>query len=68
MLLIPNITDPLEEEQRQDVALPIRPIHRRATQNIGSFPEMGLQCLQSNFGRPKKEPSSLTFILDRFAY
>ncbi|MCH2107596.1 MAG: hypothetical protein MK291_13265 [Planctomycetes bacterium] len=46
MLFIPDIADPLEEEQRQDVALPVGPIDRRAAQDVGGFPEVGLElCL-----------------------
>jgi hypothetical protein len=39
--LIPHITDALEEQQRQDVALPIRAVHGAAAQDVGGFPEMG---------------------------
>ena len=42
VLFIPDIADPLEEEQRQDVALPVGPIDRRAAQDVGGFPEVGL--------------------------
>ena len=45
VLFIPDIADPLEEEQRQDVALPVGPIDRRATQDVGSFPKLGLDIV-----------------------
>tara|TARA_B100001057_G_scaffold438971_1_gene471818 strand:- start:506 stop:670 length:165 start_codon:yes stop_codon:yes gene_type:complete len=43
VLFIPDIADPLEEQQRQDIALPVGPIDRRATQDVGGFPEVGLE-------------------------
>ena len=45
-LLVPDVADPLEEEQRQDVALPVGAIDRRATQDVGGFPEVGSDLLQ----------------------
>ena len=39
VLFIADIADPLEKQQRQDVALPVGPIDRRAAQNVGCFRE-----------------------------
>ena len=44
-LFIPTVTDPLEEQERQDVALPVRPIDGRAAQDVGGFPEGGFEIL-----------------------
>jgi hypothetical protein len=40
VLLVPDIANPLVEQQRQNVALPICAVERAAAQNIGSLPEM----------------------------
>lgn len=39
-LLIPDIADPLEEEQGQDVALPVGPVNGTASEDIGTVPEV----------------------------
>ena len=45
-LLVPDVADPLEEQQREDVALPVRPVDGAAAQDLGAVPEVGLQVLQ----------------------
>ena len=40
ILFIPHIANPLEEEQRQDVAFPVCTVHGTAAQDVCSFPEM----------------------------
>ena len=42
-LLVPHVADPLEEEQRQDVALPVGAIDGGAAQGVGGVPEGGFQ-------------------------
>lgn len=37
------ITNPLEEHQWQDVALPVRAVNGRAAQNVCGFPEMAFE-------------------------
>jgi uncharacterized membrane protein len=39
VLLVPDITDALEEQQRKDVGLEVSRIHR-AAQDVGGFPEV----------------------------
>ena len=39
VFFIPDIADPLEEQQRQDVALPVSAIDGGATKDVGGFPE-----------------------------
>jgi hypothetical protein len=41
-LFIPDIGDPLKEEQRQDVALPVGAVDSGTTQDIGGFPKATL--------------------------
>jgi hypothetical protein len=54
VLLVPNIADALEEEQRQDVAFPVGAVHRAAAQDIGRFPQVGFQSFQGNgFGKER---------------
>ncbi len=43
VLFIPLVADPLEDQQRQDVGLPIAAIDRAAAEDVGGFPEMGFQ-------------------------
>src|SRR6266850_1007172 len=45
-LLIPYVTDPLEEEQRQDVCLPVRAVDGASAQNLGAVLEMRLELLE----------------------
>ena len=45
-LLVPYVADPLEEEQRQDPALPVRPVDGAAAQDLRAVPEVGLQVLE----------------------
>ncbi len=45
-LLVPDVADPLKEEQREDVRLPIRAIDGAAAQYLGAVPEMRLELLQ----------------------
>ena len=45
-LLVPDVADPLEEQQREDVALPVRPVDGAAAQDLRAVPEVGLQLLQ----------------------
>src|SRR5207249_219979 len=35
-LLVPHVADPLEEQQRQDVRLPVRTIHGAPAQDLGA--------------------------------
>ena len=46
-LLVRHVADPLEEEQRQDVRLPVRPIDGTAAQDPGAIPEMRLEFLKT---------------------
>ena len=39
-LLVPDVADPLEEEQREDVGLPVGAIDRAAAQDLGAVPKM----------------------------
>src|SRR5438034_1059191 len=45
-LFIPDVADPLEEEQRQNVGFPIRAVDGAAPQNLGTVPEMRLEVLK----------------------
>ena len=40
-LLVPDVADALEEEQRQDVRLPVRAIDGAAAQDLGAVPRAG---------------------------
>ena len=51
-LLVPDVADPLEEEQREDVALPVGAIDRGAAQDVGGFPEGGLEGGGGEHGCP----------------
>ena len=42
-LLVPDVADALEEEQRKDVRLPVGAVDGTAAQNLGAVPEVGLQ-------------------------
>jgi hypothetical protein len=42
-LLVPDVADPLEEQKRQDVRLPVRPIHGATAQDLGAVPEVRLE-------------------------
>ena len=44
--LVPDVADPLEEQQWEDVALPVRPVDGAAAKNLGAPPQLGLQVLQ----------------------
>ena len=39
-LLVPDVGDALEEQQRQDVRLPVGAVHGTAAEDLGAFPEM----------------------------
>ena len=39
-LLVPDVGDPLEEEQRQDVRLPVGAIDGAAAEDLGAVPEV----------------------------
>ena len=45
-LLVPHVADALEEEQGQDVALPVGAIDRAAAQDVRGLPEVGLELVQ----------------------
>ena len=47
--LVPHVADTLEEEQRQDVRLPIRTVHGAAAQDLRAAPEVRLQFLESHY-------------------
>ena len=49
--LVPNIADPLEEQQWEDVALPVGPVDSAAAENLGASPQLGLQVLQGKLIR-----------------
>ena len=49
--LVPDVADPLEEQQREDVALPVRPVDGAAAENLGAPPQLGLQVLQGKLIR-----------------
>ena len=42
VFLIPDVADPLEEQQREDVGLEVGRIHR-AAQDVGGLPEVGFK-------------------------
>ena len=46
MLLVPDVADPLEEEQRQDVALPVGAVDGAPAEDVGGLPEMRLERRQ----------------------
>lgn len=43
VFLVPHITDEHEKEKMQDVAPPAGAVYEAAAQDVGGFPEMGLQ-------------------------
>jgi hypothetical protein len=43
VLLVPDVADAFEEEQRQDVGLPVGAIDRAAAQDVRGLPEVGLE-------------------------
>ena len=43
VLLVPHVADALEEEQRQDVRLPVGAVDRAAAQDVGGLPEVRLE-------------------------
>jgi len=45
-LFVPDVTDPLEEQQRQDVALPVGAIDSGTAQRVGGLPEARLELLR----------------------
>jgi hypothetical protein len=53
VLLVPDVADALEEEERQDVALPVRPVDGTAAQDVGRLPQMRLQLGERDW---KREP------------
>ncbi len=44
-LLVPDVADPLEEQQRQDVRLPVRPVHSATAQDLGAVPEVRFELV-----------------------
>ena len=44
-LLVPHVGDPLEEKQREDVALPVGPVDCGPAQDVGRVPERRLERL-----------------------
>src|SRR5207249_1213766 len=44
-LLVPDVGDALEEQQREDVRLPVGPVHGAAAEDLGAFPEVRFQVL-----------------------
>jgi hypothetical protein len=42
-LLVPDIANALEEQERQDVTLPVGAVDGAATEDVGGLPEMILQ-------------------------
>ena len=59
-LLVPDVADPLEEQQREDVTLPVRPVDGAATQDLSAVPEAGLQILESQWSRGHRRPQILS--------
>lgn len=49
VLLVVDVGDPLEEEQRENVRLEVGRIHRPA-QNVGGFPQMCFKLSQRQAG------------------
>ena len=45
VFLVPDVTNPLEEQQREDVGLEVSRIHR-AAQDVGGFPEVGFKLAE----------------------
>ena len=45
-LVIPDVADPLEEEQGQDVALPVGQVDGPAALDVGGFPQVRLQIFE----------------------
>ncbi len=56
-LLVPDVADPLEEEQRQDVRLPVRAIDGAAAQDLGAVPEVRLEFRQRQRHRRLVDPA-----------
>jgi hypothetical protein len=40
-LLVPHIADALKEQQRKDIGLPVGPIDRATSEDVGTLPEAG---------------------------
>jgi hypothetical protein len=43
VLFIPDVADALEEQQGQDITLPVRAVNRAAAQDISGLPQVGFQ-------------------------
>ena len=59
--LVPDIADALEEQQWEDVALPVGPVDGAAAQNLGTPPKLGLQVLQGQLIRQHGPAISYSF-------
>jgi hypothetical protein len=44
-----GVANPFEKEEREDVTFEVSRVHR-AAQNIGGFPEVGFQLIQTDGG------------------
>ena len=62
-LLVPDVADPLEEQEREDVALPVRSVDRAAAQDLRAVPEVGLQLLEGQWTRGHRRPEILYSLL-----
>ena len=49
-LLVPDVADALEEEERQDVAHPVGAAERAAAEDVGGFPEVGFEGVERERG------------------
>ncbi len=49
VFLVPDIADALEEEQRQDIALPVGAVDGAAAQDVGGLPQMRFQFGQGQW-------------------
>ena len=58
-LLVPDVADPLEEQEREDVALPVRPVDGAAAQDLGAVPEVGLELVEGQHARGHGRPEIL---------
>ena len=62
-LLVPDVADPLEEQQRQDVRLPVRAVDGAAAQDLGAVPEVRLEFVRGQRHRGLTEPGSCFLLI-----
>ena len=45
-LLVPGVADPLEEQERKDIRLPVGAVDSAPAQDLGAVPEVGFELLE----------------------